>query len=333
MPTHLTKLAISTILAIGCAGTAFAQSIAGDSFYRDKARGWFWYEEPEPEPEEPEEPEPEPPVPVPAEPAKVDEPVKDEGPAPGSVAWIRDNLPRLRDRAIESPTDENIQAYYYAQRLMLDMGERFARRANEVVGSDPFLDEDLRSPASNASAEAIAKNAVETRDMLLRRTSEQAALLFFFRGNDCRMCGPTVTALRSLEHRYGFTIMPISLDGFPLAGNPFGQIQYDTGLAEHLGVLMTPAIALAVPPKGAEVVSYSAVSMEAAATRILKAAERQSLISAQEIQATERLNTIGLIDNARLQDAPTDIAENPAEFITRMREEAQRAFNGSGVAP
>lgn len=334
MPTHLILVALSAFIAVSSSSTALAQSgTTGESIYHDKERGWFWYEDPEPEPEEvPIEPEP-PAPPAPVEEAKPQEPVELEQVAPGSVAWIRDNLPRLRDRAIESPTDENIQAYYYAQRLMLDMGERFARRANEVVGSDPFLDEDLRSPASNAAAEAIAKEAVQNRDQLLRRVSSQAAILFFFRGNDCRMCAPTITALRSLEHRYGFTIMPISMDGHTLPGNPFGQVQYDTGLAEHLGVLMTPAIALAVPPKGAEIVSYSAVSMEAAATRLLAAAQRQNLITTADLQATERINTIGLIDNNRLQDAPADIADNPQEFINRIREEAQRAFNGSGVAP
>ncbi len=336
MPSHLTTLTLSAIVAMCSVSSAFAQSnIPGDSFYRDKERGWFWYEEPEPEVEEELTPEPEPvaapaPVEPPAEPAET---AAENIVAPGSVAWIRDNLPRLRDRAIESPTDENIQAYYYAQRLMLDMGERFARRANEVVGADPFLDEDLRSPASNASAEAIAKESVQARDNLLRQVSEKAAILFFFRGNDCRMCAPTITALRSLQHRYGFTVMPVSMDGHPLPGNPFGPVQYDTGLANHLGVLMTPAIGIAVPPNGAEIVSYSSVSMEAAATRILAAAHRQNLVTAADIQATERINSIGLIDNARLQDAPTDIAENPKEFISRMREEAKRAFNGSGVAP
>jgi len=313
--------------------SAYAQDAGsqGSSFYYDKERGWFWYEdpEPEPEPEDPLEPEP---VTITAPDSSTDSPSTESepGPPPGSVAWIRANLPVLRDRAIEAPTDENIQAYYYAQRLMLDMSERFARRANEVVGGDPFLDEDLRSPASNASADEIAKEATAKRDALLNQLSEQVAILFFYEGRNCRQCVSTVTSLETLSHKYGFTVMPISLDGYPLPGNPFGPTQYDTGLAAHLGVVTTPAIAIAVPPTGAEIVSYSAVSMDTAARRILLAAQRQNLITEAELEQTERINNIGLIDNSRLMSEPADIADSPAEFINIIKEEARRAFMGSG---
>lgn len=334
MPTPFTSYALIAILLAGAAHTyAHTSSIPGESFYRDKERGWFWYEEPEPEPEpEPETPE-EPPEPVAATPEPEPElppTTRTNEPAVGTVAWIRDNLPRLRDQAIENPSDENIAAYYYAQRLMLDMSERFARRANEVVAADPFLDEDLRSPASSAVAEAIAVESVQARDELLHRLSEQVAVLFFYEGGNCRACAPTITALRSLSHRYGFTIMPISTDGLPLPGNPFGQTQYDTGLANHLGVLATPAIAIAAPPSGAEIVSYSAISMETAAMRILAAAQRQNLITEAELRRTERINNIGLISNQSLQDAPSNITENPADFVNRMRQEARKAFSSSG---
>lgn len=333
------QLAVLTLFTGAVLASSFSfavpaekQVIPGGSFYLDKERGWFWYEEPPPEPEVIELPEPEitaaPASPATSSPEDVD-PVA-TGPAPGSVAWIRDNLPAMRDRAIESPTDENIRAYYYAQRLMLDMGERFARRANEVVAGDPFLDEDLRSPASNASADAIARDAVVARDALLTRVSEQAALLFFFNGQDCRLCGPTIDSLKNLSNQYGFTVMPISLDGYPLPGNPFEALQYDTGLAEHLGVVTTPAIGIAVPPRGAEIVSYSAVSMETAASRILSAAHRQSLITKAELEQTERTNNIGLIDNTSLMSESSNIADNPEEFINLIRNEARKAFMSSG---
>lgn len=327
----LYRQACVALAVLAAATSAIADpSIPGNSFYQDKERGWFWYEDPMEEapvetPPEPPAPEEEPPEVPPEQPLP-----QERGPQVGSVAWIRANLPMLRDKAIEDPSDENIQAYYYAQRLMLDMSERFARRTNEVISSDPFLDEDLRSPASNAAAEAIAKDAVAKRDILLERIAGKAALVFFFEGNNCRMCAPTISSLEALAHRYKFTVMAVSMDGAALPGNPFGPTQYDSGLAEHLGILTTPAIAIALPPNKTEIVSYSAVSVEAASMRVLRASRRLDIISASELHATERINNIGLIDNLALSDESTDIANDAAGFVNRMRAEAQKAFTASG---
>src|SRR5690606_13131456 len=96
------------------------------------------------------------------------------------------------------------------------------------------------------------------------------------------------------------------------------------------GVVTTPAIGIAVPPKGAEIVSYSAVSMDTAARRILLAAQRQNLITEAELEQTERINNIGLIDNSRLMSEPADIADSPAEFINIINEDAGSAFMGGG---
>ncbi|MCK5531589.1 MAG: conjugal transfer protein TraF [Halopseudomonas aestusnigri] len=329
-PNLQTLAALAVVAATSSAAVAADTSIPGNSFYQDKERGWFWYEEPVEEATE-EKPEPEQAA-VPVEQPEAEETTQPEElePRVGSVAWIRANLPMLRDKAIEDPTDENIQAYYYAQRLMLDMSERFARRTNEVISSDPFLDEDLRSPASNAAAEAIAKDAVAKRDMLLERVAGKAALIFFYEGNNCRMCGPTISSLESLAHRYKFTVMAVSMDGAALPGNPFGPTQYDSGLAEHLGVLTTPAIAIALPPNSTEIVSYSAVSMEAASMRILNASKRLNIITENELHATERINNIGLIDNQALSNQSSDIANDANSFVQLMRAEAKNAFTASG---
>lgn len=38
-----------------------------------------------------------------------------------SAAWLRENLPRLMDKAIDDPTQENVAAYLYAQRALLEL--------------------------------------------------------------------------------------------------------------------------------------------------------------------------------------------------------------------
>jgi conjugal transfer pilus assembly protein TraF len=65
---------------------------------------------------------------------------------PLSTAWFRKNLEKYRDRAIDDPSAENVAAYYYLQRVMMDKAHRFTDVAREVVMSDPFLDENQRRP-------------------------------------------------------------------------------------------------------------------------------------------------------------------------------------------
>ncbi|WP_137887526.1 conjugal transfer protein TraF [Pseudomonas sp. 2FE] len=338
-PTNFATL----VLAAAISGHALAADtdkaesntpqVAGKSFYSDKERGWFWYEEPEPEPElekkaqPPEAKAPEEnksPEPAPAEP---------DLPPTGSVAWIREMLPKLRDKAMDNPTRENVEAYYYAQRIMLDKAERFSRHSVEAIRNDPYLDEDMRYPASNAASDALATAAGKQKEALMKLIAGNSSLVFFYNGNDCILCEQAISALSALEFKYGFPVLPVSMDGAPLPSGKYPNTQYDTGLAKQLGIIAAPALAIAIPPNDVQIVSFSTISMETATSRILIAAKDAGLISDQEYQSTSRLNTMGLIDATKLSDAPPDATSKPDEFVARMRKEARRAFlkdNGGG---
>jgi conjugal transfer pilus assembly protein TraF len=327
-PILLLAAAISSTSLAGDTKPAESKTpqVAGSSFYQDKERGWFWYEDPPPE-QEPEKLEPAPvPAPPPQAETEVSEPAAPELPPTGSVAWIREMLPKLRDAAMDNPTKENVSAYFWAQRIMLDKAERFSRHSVDVIRNDPFLDEDMRYPASNAASDALATAAGKQKETLLKLIAGSSALMFFYNGNDCILCEQALAAVSALEFRYGFTVMPVSMDGAPLPGGKYPNTQYDTGLAEQLGIITSPALALVIPPNDVKIVSFSTVSMETATTRILMAANEAGLISDQEYNATSRLNTMGLIDATKLADAPPDATKNPNEFVNRMRDEARRAF-------
>ncbi len=302
-------------------------AIAGESFYREKEKGWFWYEEPAPEPK----PKPKPKPAVPPEPKEKTPPADSvasapSGPPPGSVAWIKSVLPKLREAAIDDPSDENIQAYYFTQRLMMDKSETFSRRSMDVIKNNPLLDEDLRYPASNAASDALATAAGKQKEQLLKAISEQAALVLFYRGENCTLCDQAVAALTGLQHRYGFTVMTISMDGSPLPNSPFGPHRMDNGLADQLGVFMTPAIGLAMPPSNTTIISYSTISMETATSRILSAARDEGIISKEEYQATSRIASIGLIDGKDLEQSTPNPLESPEQYVERMQQAAKDAF-------
>lgn len=304
-------------------------AVAGSSFYADEERGWFWYEEPPAEvektPEKPPEPEPAVQPQVTAE--------QPELPTIGSVAWLKIMLPKLKEAAIDSPTEENIKAYFFAQRLMLDKAERFSRASIETIKNEPLLDEDLRYPASNAASDALAEASTKQKDTLLKLIAGDAALMLFFKGKDCTLCAQAVSALTGLENKYGFTVIPVSMDGSPLPGGQYPNTQFDNGLAKHLGVIATPAIALIVPPNDVRIVSYSTISMETASNRILSSAKDLGLISEQEFNATSRLAQVGLIDPSQIADAPSDPTKDPEKFVNSMRDAAARAFDSqNGVS-
>lgn len=168
-----------------------------ESFYRGKAEGWFWYKDPpEGEPElEVKAPLPPPPPPAPMQ--KMEPPAAPAA-APGpelfSVAWIRDNLPKYRDRAIDNPTDANVQAYYYLQRVMMDKSSKFSERSSQVIMRDPFLDEDSRRPVATYAANALNREVSNNRDKVLKGLANKVGLFFFFKGN-CVLCAEQAAVL------------------------------------------------------------------------------------------------------------------------------------------
>jgi len=329
--SKLPVLLIATMLSSANAATSTKDvqkaestpAIAGSSFYADKERGWFWYEEPEPEPE-PEQPKEEPPAPTP--PPQPTEKAE-ELPPVGSVAWLQIMIPKLKEAAIDDPSEVNVKAFYYAQRLMMDKAERFSRASMQTIKNEPLLDEDLRYPTSNAASSALASAAEVQKKELLKIIANDAALMIFFKGRACALCGQAISALQGLEHAYGFTIIPVSMDGEPLPGGEYQNLQYDAGLAKHLGIITTPAIAMAVPPNDVRIISYSTISLEAASNRILQAASDVGLISKEEMNATSRLAQIGFIGPRQIVDAPADPTKSPEDFVNAMRDAAVRAFD------
>ena len=45
---------------------------------------------------------------------------------PFSAAWFREHMQSFMDKAIDEPTNENVRAYLYLQRVMMDKGSQFA---------------------------------------------------------------------------------------------------------------------------------------------------------------------------------------------------------------
>jgi len=283
----------------------------GVSYFTDKQRGWFWYEvQPEPvSKRKPEPPLPKPTPPsLPATAAAQPKPITPAETEPLTSAWLRKNMETYLNKAIDEPSHENVAAFYYLQRVMMDKAERFTNAARYVVMSDPQLDETVRRPVATYAANEANHQASVMADRALKDIAGVAGILFFFR-SDCPYCHVQAPILSMLEKTYGFKIYPVSLDGLPMPNGLFGNFRLDQGQAVLLGVEQTPALFLMKPPRQIVPLTQGALSLEELTSRILLAAKESGWLDASKYQTIQGIRSTpmllpatGSISSATAQD-------------------------------
>lgn len=297
------------LFALVCLSLALPPQADAAGFYFREQEGWFWYERvPEPAPEPP---PPEPTAP-PQPPLTETAP---EGPKPLSAQWLRERIGAYRDAAIDDPTPENVALYLYLQRVALDKSSRFAAATQRAVQRDPFLDEITQRPTATFAANLVNRQTGDHRDQVLQRIAQSAGVLFFFR-SDCPYCEAQAPLLRLLESRYGFAVLPVSLDGAPLPGGEFPQFRQDRGQAQALGVVSTPALFLVRPPDAVVPLAQGLLSFAQLQERIVLAAGEAGWIGPDAYSGTRPVTADLTLDPSAL---PDDLPEDPAELLATLR--------------
>ncbi|TVR76344.1 MAG: hypothetical protein EA415_01345 [Sphaerobacteraceae bacterium] len=321
---------MAVLVAAGVCTAAAATSndrLVEERFFEDRERGWHWYELMPVEEEESEEAveteqATEQPQPESGEPA---------GPAPMSAEWIRQELPRLRDRAIDSPTERNVQAYFYAQRIMMDKAQVFSNMAQRVTTSDPLLDENLRLPFASAARAATLASAAEAKTGIVEELSEKAGLWVFF-DETCEFCRQQLQPINRFAERHSMEMRIISRQGRQIAGvNRRVRVLPDTGQFENLGIDFTPAVMLVVPPEGFYIVSQGFIDYASLVDRLVGAAGHYGLIEKDKYLAarpTER----GVIDASRLDNTETVDWSDSDSWVPFIQREITRVY-GIGPTP
>ncbi|PLY15316.1 MAG: hypothetical protein C0631_07585 [Sedimenticola sp.] len=172
---RITRTALLAVLLGVTLSGGLAQ--ATNAFIKDKERGWFWYEDPIIPEEEEEQPIPEIPPPPPAETAEKKE-VEPEKPKMFSVVWLREQLPKLRERAIDDPSKKNVRTYLYAQRVMMDKADNFSNTWRRVVMTDPLLDENNRFPFATGFRAVSLRARSASQDKVMKMISEEAGIFY-----------------------------------------------------------------------------------------------------------------------------------------------------------
>lgn len=307
---------------------ASSYSASATGFYDRQAEGWFWYEDPELIEEE--DTEPEPPAPPPVEDATPEKEteqqettaaaVEPKGPPPLSAEWFRANLQIYVDRAVDNPTPENIEAYYLLQRVMMDKAQTFAQVSQEVVIGNPYIDETMRRPMSQAGFNQLQASARLERQKLVEKVANDAGLVFFFDAN-CQLCGSFAELLDFVRQAYGIRVLAVSLDGTAAPEHIFDSYTIDQGQAADLGVHGGPALFLAIPPDTWAPLARGLVTEEELLKRIAIAAKSEGLVTDQEYMRTttnlDAPNLAGVLDDI------DELPEDPQELIDLLKSMGQ----------
>lgn len=222
---------------------------------KGKDRGWLFYEEPsvvchdiekeevKPTPKTPEpvkkevkKPEPTPESKQASTPSTPQEPAF-------STKWIRENIDKYADLAADNPTEENVRAYYALMKIAQQRAEKFALTAKKVVLSDPLLDAESQRPVSSFGINSFNEAAEKERTKILAEIKKKSGIFFFYH-SECPYCQRQAQIMAAMK-REGYSILPISLDGKPIAG--FDEFKVDQGQSQKLGIVNVPALYVVTP--------------------------------------------------------------------------------------
>ena len=282
-----------------------------------KEYGFNWYA-----PDEAQiEPEPDTSPPPKEEPKNETAKQKPTGPAPMSAAWIRENLPKFRDAAVDNPSEENVAVYYYLQRVMADKATAFAQASSEVVLTNPFLDESTRRPTHSGGAKTRDNFAKINKETTHKKLAENSEIWFFYRSDDV-FSNQQASSLLYLERKYNYSIRAISLDGEMIANGTFPDFDVDAGQSEALKVNDSPSTYLVRLPNTFALLAPTLVSGNQLSDRILMVAKRESWIDKQEFENTRQMKDISIARS--VEDVDPRLLENPQELLEFFRDKIKK---------
>ena len=158
----------------------------------------------------------------------------------------------MKNKAIVEPTPENLAAYMYAQKAMVDRAGAFADVWQRVLFKTPDLDANQTYPLSQMGGEVYQdQKTAQWEDALRQASANLGCLVVVSDEQTCQLCRKQLEIIKLMQQKYGIVPLVISKDGsyhplYPAANVDTGQLA-KMGLADH----PTPFIALVEPKSGA----------------------------------------------------------------------------------
>lgn len=244
---------------------------------------------------------------------------------PFSAAWLREKLPILLDKAMTDPTEENVRAYKYAERMMLDMSMNFADQSQRVVKNDPMLDANVRFPISTMARQSALYQIDKAKEAIIQDLTSKGGIWFFF-DTKCRFCESQFKVIKLLEEKYGIETRYISLDGNVFQGMNRKKVRFDKGAtkAKMLGVKITPATFLTLPPDKTALVSHGASSLDELEEKIVTAAIDMKVV-APELANVAEMEKRGVLTSEDLKKVKQQMKDpDDSDELVKMMNEAIR---------
>lgn len=154
----------------------------------------------------------------------------------------------LLSYAMEKPNEANMLAYMEHNKAMLDTSNTFAQIWQRMLMKHPELFLDV---STQKTKEDIEKSVQDIRD--------DAGLIFVY-NESCPFSKKQVPVLVEFKKKYGFDILPVTMDGGVIP--EFPDTRLDNGISTTLGVKSVPAIFIAFPDRGKiDLISSSFISL------------------------------------------------------------------------
>lgn len=298
-------------------------------------QGWHWYKEEEPKEETTEEEPPAPPKPE--QPKQESQPEK-----PKTVvidnAWLRDNMPKLLDQAMDNPKDENkVALFWLVHRIATDKVTMFQDNTRRLYMNNPEFtaSENARRPTSQFALQQRDAETEQGKLDAVKAVFERAGIWVFYR-SDCQYCMKEAPVLKSLERSFGVNVLPISLDGMPLPGGEFPDYVTDTDFsrAQRLGVRKTPSIYL-VTNDGSQIhmLSEGIITMPDLVDTILYVARKANIITEQELQKSRDVQQVYMTDDSGQMQVPQDWVDKHPEKLVEALKQRMDGIAAYGSAP
>lgn len=277
-------------------------------------RGWFWYEEP--------------PVEQPKKPEKKEKPktaaaassTEKKEKKPMTAEWLKEMIPKMRMRALDDPSRENMAAYFFLQRVEMDKAQRFAKAGKEYVSSEPILDENNRVPVSGYGKNEFMDRQFKAKKNVLNYLAKDVGGIFMFFDSKCDFCKAQLKIVNYLKDAYGFEVKFISMDGKGLSG--IDHWEPDNGHAKMLNLKIFPTTVLAVPPNTYLIVSQGVMAQDQLEERILTAATSNKLLP-DDMDTSINPFDRGVLTTKDMADGASD---DPAEFVKYIKEKLEKRY-------
>jgi conjugal transfer pilus assembly protein TraF len=207
-------------------------SLAEKDYYQDRERGYFWYEV---EPEQSDEDKPETLQESSVSTLSPREILKKQG-----EDW-EDSLAT----AMLNPSDKMAMEEYLKQTFAINsQAATFSANFKKMIWTNPEFDSTLQRPVTTQAIMAKSQERFNGDQKSLENIADEKGLVFFFR-SDCPYCHRFAPILKKFSERFGFTVIPVSLDNKGLPDFPYPKPNIDLG--RKLNVSVVPALFLIEP--------------------------------------------------------------------------------------